>query len=523
MNYTGHGSPNQLTHQAVINKESIAKWQNYDKLFLFFTATCEFSRFDDLEMSGVNYQEKTSGGEKVLLNPDGGGIALISASRVVYGYNNQVLNTNFYKTVFSKNNNGKYYRLGDVIRILKNEYPGDDNKLKFLLLGDPSLMLNFPKGTGVITDSINGRYIDSGSHINDNNAISYSTDTLSVDTMRALSIVRVSGHIDDDNGNLNSSFNGTLFPIIFDKEDNRTTLGGPGQTPFAYKTQENIIFKGMAKIKDGKFSFEFPVPKDIKYYIGKGKIVYYANDQSNDLAGYNFNFRVGGINKNAAYDNEGPKIKVYMNDTNFVPGGITNNNPKLLVKLSDLNGINATGSGIGHDITAIMDSDYSSVFSLNNTYQTDMDDFRNGTATFQFHNLAPGKHNVKVVAWDVYNNSTEGQIFFNVVESNNILIKNVNNYPNPFAETTNFVFDHNWAGEDLTVEIKIYSFSGQLVQILKKVDYATGYHTSPIAWDGTNSSGQKLSSGMYLYKIFVSTKSGKHADGYGKLLLVRSK
>jgi len=251
------------------------------------------------------------------------------------------------------------------------------------------------------------------------------------------------------------------------------------------------------------------------------------DDSINDMAGYTTSFIIGGINSNANIDSLGPEIKLYMNDSNFRSEvgriGITDANPQLLVKLFDSSGINITGIGIGHDLMAIIDNDFSHLVSLNEFYQYEINDYTRGSALYPLYNLEPGEHLIKVVAWDVYNNSSDKEIAFNVIEGNNMVLNNVSNYPNPFANYTNFVFEHNWSGETMDIEVSIFSLSGQIVNILKTRDISSGYRTAPVQWNGTDSKGNRVGSGIYLYKVQASTKSGRHAEGHGKLVIVRSK
>ncbi len=311
INYNGHGGETQLSHLSVVTESSVEGWKNFDRLPLFITATCEFSRFDDVTIitPGKQFEEKKIAGTEVLLNPQGGGVALFGATRVVDAGPNANLNIAFFDTMFSKDKNGNFMRIGDVYRIAKNSLPGDINRLSFTLLGDPSTLLAFPKENGIITDSINGK------------PISALNDTL-CDTLKALSFVRISGHVEDINRNLQNEFNGKIFPTVFDKEEICSTLGNDNNIPYKFTTSENLIFKGISSVKSGKFSFDFMIPKDIRYNFSNGKIVYYADDSINDMAGYTKSFIIGGINSKASLDTAGPIMTLYMNDTNFISRGL---------------------------------------------------------------------------------------------------------------------------------------------------------------------------------------------------------
>ncbi len=505
VNYTGHGNEEKLTHLGLLNVESITTWKNFNKLPLFITATCEYSRFDDLNVitPGEQFEERTSAGEDVLLNPYGGGVALYSTSRQVDAYGNFELNQAIYDSLFKKDNYGNYLRLGDVMRLAKNSLGSSLNKLNFTLLGDPATILNYPKGRGIVTDSISDLAINS-----------------KTDTLKALGLARVTGHIEDKNGAFK---NGTLYTTVFDKEEQLTTIGNGDNTPFSYSARNSVIFKGVSNIINGKFALEFPIPKDINYRLGKGKLVYYADDSISDIAGFSNNLIVGSIENNLNNDTIGPKISLFMNDTNFVSGGITNNNPILLARFYDENGINMTGAGVGHDITAVLDDDVSNLVLLNDYYQSEINDFTRGSALYPFYNLNSGEHNIKVVAWDIYNNSSEATITFNVIDNNNLVIENVINFPNPFSSYTYFQFEHNSPDEALDVEIRIFSMSGQLIYILNAKNILSGFRTMPLQWNGTDSNGRQVNQGIYIYRISISTKTGKHAENYGKLVIIRSK
>ena len=77
---------------------------------------------------------------------------------------------------------------------------------------------------------------------------------------------------------------------------------------------------------------------------------------------------VGGINPNGINDTEPPVVNLYMNNTNFADGGITDQNPMLLACVTDDKGINSTGSGIGHDITVVLDGQIINTVALNDYY-----------------------------------------------------------------------------------------------------------------------------------------------------------
>lgn len=503
-NYLGHGGENGLAHEAVLKQEDINTWKNSEKLPLFITATCEFSRFDDIYVNITGEKtDKPSAGEQVLRTKEGGAIALMSTTRVVYSAPNYFLNKNIYYAAFKPDNSGNPISLGDIIRIAKNNSGNGSNKRNFSLLGDPALVLAYPLHGKLITDSINGVSV-----------------TSSIDTLKALSLVTVSGHLTDPSGNLKSSFNGVVSPIVYDKASKIKTLANDGGTVMEFQERNSILFSGKTMAKNGRFRFTFIVPRDIDYAFGGGKISYYANNDADDLNGYFNNLTVGGFSENKISDNSGPEIRLFMNDTLFRNGGITDRNPRLLAIIEDNGGINTTGSGIGHDLTGYIDNDRNSSFVLNSYFENDFDNYKRGKLIYSLTDLASGNHTLTVKAWDTYNNSSEETLLFLVETDSKFILKNLINYPNPFLNDTKFTAEHNRPDSDLEVTINIYTLDGRLIKILKTNVPASGYSLPPIEWDGNDNGGKRAGRGIYPFTVTVVTKEGETARRSGRLIIL---
>lgn len=495
VNYTGHGGEVGWAHERVLGISDIENWSNRNKLPVFVTATCEFTRFDD--------PERTSAGELVFLHENGGGIALFTTTRATYGNPNFTLNKNFYNHAFERND-GEYYRMGDLIRLSKSQQNSGNNGRKFILIGDPALQMAYPEYKASLTH-INSEPVEGAP-----------------DTLQALSQVTMSGEIRNTKNDLKTDFNGIIYPSIYDKEVTITTLANDDDSyPMDFKVQRNILYQGKADIKNGKFQFTFIVPKDIDYKMGYGKIsLYAASDNRIDANGFFKEVVVGGFNENAETDNEGPDIQLYIDDTTFREGGITDSNPTLYATISDENGINTVGNGIGHDLVAYIDT-REDVKVLNDYYVSALNRYNKGTVTYPFFNVPEGEHTLHMKAWDVYNNSSEASLDFVVVAKDNFRIKRLINYPNPMSSYTNFVFEHNQKNEDLEIEIQIFTSHGKLVKTINKSIFAEGYQSSPIQWHGDSDYGANLRRGIYIYKVTVKSKEGRVAEKSSKLLLIR--
>ena len=195
-----------------------------------------------------------------------------------------------------------------------------------------------------------------------------------------------------------------------------------------------------------------------------------------------------------------------------------------MARLQDANGIN-TASGIGHDISAILDGDETNPFILNDYYQANVDDFTNGVVSFPFRDLEPGLHTITLTAWDVYNNSSESEIQFLVFDNNEeLVINNVLNYPNPFVDYTEFWFNHN-SSDVLDISVQIFTVSGKLVKTINGQTNQSGKSTSTlsrdIVWDGRDDFGDKIGKGVYVYKLKVkSQRLNKQIENIQKLVIL---
>lgn len=502
-NYTGHGGERGMAAEQILMRDDLEKLTNSANLPLFVTATCEFSRFDDLTDDEGKLIESTSAGESSLLNEKGGSIALLSTTRIVYSDRNHYLNTKFYHVAFERDEDGNYYRLGDIIRMTKDSSGVQRNKLNFILLGDPALALAVPEYK-VVTDSLNGMEV-----------------TAVLDTLKAFSHVRISGHLEDIANQPMNDFNGVIYPSVFDKNLTVNTLSNDRGDPFQFESQENLLFKGKASVKNGRFSFDFMVPKDITYSFGKGKIVYYSEDSTADANGYFTQFIIGGTNTTAVLDSDGPQISLYLNDEYFADKGITNPNPVIYALISDASGINTVGNGIGHDITGVIDGRVSEPVILNDFFESSLDDYSRGNLSYQMFNLSEGWHSLTVKVWDIFNNSAEETIDFQVIAGENPVLSNVYNYPNPASDVTWFKFDHNKAGEELTISITVFDMEGRLVAEIQETSIAGGFSSEPLEWDLKDANGNYLRQGIYPYRIRITDQNGRFTESVKKLVVVR--
>lgn len=507
LTYIGHGGEVQLAGEKIMQKKDVDSWRNAPMYPLMITGTCEFSRYDDYT--------RTSLGEFAFLNPYGGMIAMFTTSRVTFGSDNE----KFMKGVFDHLfiiSGGEHYRMGDVYRMAKTS--GSIVEKRYVFFGDPALHLNYPTWT-VETLSINGRAPEiryDSIQINDTVWQRY---PVYMDTISALEPTEITGVVRDLNGNVATGFNGVVHVTVFDKEAELTTLGTTTAGVIPFKLRNSVIFNGKTDVRNGRFSIDFIVPRDIAYRYGTGMISYYATDYNIEANGKCEDFIIGGFYDGAIVDNDPPDIQLFIDDTLFVSGGITSENPLLLAFVEDESGINTTGAGIGHDIMATLSGATRSSYNLNDYFTADIDNPGKGRITFKMHDLPDGDYTLTLKVWDVYNNSNTASIDFTVVNSGGMSLDNVCNFPNPVTDETCFVFDHNQVGNNLRVQIDIFDVMGRWVTRLAETIEGTSARVSPIRWNGRSTNGESLKNGIYVYRVLTTNDRGETATAVSKLIL----
>lgn len=496
--YFGHGGTRSWSQTRVITYEEINNFTNfsglYSRLPVVMTITCEFTVWD------LPYLP--SGGVYMYKAPQGGAAAMVTTSRpvgVTYGENfNEII---MEQILHLQGDN--FQSLGEALTIAKASSPGGSaDHINVNLLGDPLLSVARPPRKIRIT-KINGEDAETFDGV-----------------LRAMDFVEIEGEVLDETGTMrDNSFNGKANASLFDKPENKSTLNNKRNGDMGvmnYKEQINTIFKGGTNVEFGKFKFQFYIPKDINYEVGEGKITIYAHNNVIDGVTTK-DIKIGDQNPDGLNDDKGPTIGLYMNNLNFVDGGITDRNPYLVACLVDDTGINTSGIAIGHDITGVLDKDIEGTYVLNEYYEggdnnpctnPEFLDYQKGQVTYRLNNLELGEHQIVFKAWDINNNSAEQSLDFVVMEegSDHIYIEKLLNWPNPFTNQTYFQFEHNCDSE-LDVMVQIYTVSGKLVKTIHQTvtaePWREGYRTGRFAipWDGLDDFGDKIGKGVYIYRL----------------------
>jgi hypothetical protein len=488
MNYIGHGNPELWAHEVVFDRNITIPQFHNDKYFFLIAATCSFGYFDIPNFRAASED---------LMFSDNGCIASLTASRLVYSDPNAEMVNVFFDELFgTRDTLNLLITLGEAMFLTKQVY-SDANAQKYHILGDPTLRLKNPQYEARI-DSVNGQTLASAVQL------------------RALGNVNIGGTILKPDGTIWENFNGEGILTVFDSE-RRVRLD---QINYNVNIPGGLIFRGRVSVVNGKFSVDFVVPKDISYENDNGKVVVYFFDEQSDGLGFTSKVIVGGTDTTAVNDGEGPEIEIYFNDAETQSSFLVNPDSKLIVKLMDETGINTTGTGVGHKLEGILNDNENNPIDFTNYFTGDLNaGGKSGEINYQFSNLEPGDYSIKVNGWDIFNNLSSEITYFTVVDGNDLVIRDIYNYPNPFSSNTTFTFQHN-LNSVMDLKIKIYTIAGRLIKEIEKTNVSDKFVA--VEWDGRDEDGDPLANGTYLYKIVVQTVDNSfNKSVLGKLAVIR--
>lgn len=493
MNYSGHGGPSLLSHEAVLRITDFGEASSL-RLPLWVTAACDVAPFDG---------QSDNIGETAMFNKKGGSIAFYGTTRTVYASYNRLQNQSFMKYLLASKN-GRRLTIGEAAYLAKNDFVSGStemltNKLQYVLLGDPALTLASPTEQAVI-DSINGKAVADG-----------------IQQLKAGSKVTLKGHLPG-----HADFNGVVTITVRDIEE--TIVGKQNdpvatETAFEFQDRPNTIYNGSDSIRNGQFSFSFAVPKDISYSDKTGLFLVYAvnNDKSLSAHGECESFTLTGT-EDLANDGVGPSIYCYLNSESFVNGSTVNATPYFYAELTDKDGINVSG-GIGHDLELIIDNDMNLTYQLNERFQYDFGDYCKGKVDYVLQELSDGPHKLLFRVWDAQNNSSVAELSFVVNATQQPTLSNVICTKNPATTSTSFIISHDRAGSEVDVELEVFDTSGRLLWRKSETGIPTD-QTYTIDWDLTTGNGSRLKTGVYLYRVLISNNGSSKASQAKKLIVL---
>jgi hypothetical protein len=491
VNYIGHGNPELWAHEYIFERSVAIPQLVNDKYFFLCAATCDFGYYDI-----PNFQ---SGAEELLFTPDAGAIATFNSARLVFAGQNNSLNYVLMANLLElpRENLNLPVTIGySVFRTKQNRFSVNDQK--FHLLGDPTLRLLIPQYFGNI-DSLNGQVLDS------------------LVQLKALSDTRISGTVLKSDSTKWNDYNGEGILTVYDSERIKL-LEEIDNYPMVIPG--GVIFKGRVSVNNGEFNAQFVVPKDIIYENKNGKILFYFLNGFSDGLAFSNQIVVGGTDSTAVNDGEGPEIEIFFDDASYYNAYLVGPNPDLIVKLSDETGLNVTGTGVGHKLEGILNEDEGNPIDFTEFFTGELDaGGKRGEVNYKFTKLNEGDYLLDVKAWDVFNNFSSETANFTVVSTDNLVIRDVYNYPNPFRSNTTFTFQQN-LNRPIDVKIKVYTIAGRMIKEVEQKNVNEKF--VKINWDGRDEDGDWLANGTYLYKLIVKTTDGEYSESIiGKMAVIK--
>lgn len=506
MNYTGHGAPYTLSHEYVLQTEDFASARSQN-LPLWVTAACDVMPFDGL-VANI--------GEQAVLNPNGGALAFYGTTRTVFSSQNELMNKHFMRNLFARDAQGNPLRVGDAVRLSKgsivaNEGPKSpylENKVHFVLLGDPALTISLPAHR-VVLDSIAGTELKA------------STDV----QLRAGQRVRLVGHVQDAAGSPLTDFRGVLNARLFDSRVTITCRNNAGsKSPFKYTDRTSVLCELQDSVCSGTFSMDFVVPIDISYSDATGRLVFYAIDDAGqrEANGYCEQFTLGGVEDGLEADSIGPKVTAWLNAESFQDGDVVNATPYFVAQIEDESGVNVSGAGVGHNLSLVIDGRADMTYNLNDYYVREFGDFTRGSVGFTLPALEAGEHSLTFRAWDMLNNMGSATLRFRVNPSLKPEMLTLTASQNPAVTSTNFLISYDLPGAECQFTIDVYDFAGhRLWSTTQTGSSATGLYSIP--WNLVSGSGGPLSTGVYFYRCRLRSGNSSYVSKTQKIVVINNK
>ncbi|MDE6559393.1 MAG: type IX secretion system sortase PorU [Muribaculaceae bacterium] len=497
INYIGHANPTSWTHENLLNWTDINSFANRNLPFLY-AATCEFGRID---------ADTRSGAEVLWAYPSSGIIGTITPARSVYIDPNGVLTKEMGKIMFKYDEQGKAMRIGDVMTSAKNNYPGaNDNKLRFTLIGNPAMRIPLP-ALKVNVDAMSDKPVDD------------SLAPADYPVLPARSRINLSGHIADKDNSVVENFSGIIDIVLYDAENSVETFGNGSEGVVSYyNDRRTLLYRGKAKVADGKWSTTILLPSEIENNYSPAQFLFYASsDDAREAHGEYSDFYVYGYDESGAEDSKGPAIEYFtLNHKDFDPKGCVHTSPVVMARISDDSGVNISAAGIGHQMTLVLDG--KTVFNDVTAYFTpDPDDFTAGTIAYPLSDIAPGKHSLKFNVWDNSLNSTTAVLDFEVAVNKAPEIFALSTDVNPAREKVNFTLSTDMPMAKMDCKIEVFDLNGKRVwssEIDASTDIEAGIR---VAWNLCDANGVRVPRGIYVYRATVTTPEGRAATKSYKL------
>ena len=477
VNYAGHGSPEQLADERLMQMSDLYSLLNGNKQPLFLAFSCTVGDLESVY--------RRSMGQDITVLEEGGAIAVIAGVAPTILIPNRELNYIYFDYLFTGGDSTATEPIGTSLMMAKTDdatFYYTSNNAKYILLGDPALTLSLPE-----------RMVEH--------------DIAAIDTMGTGGRYTLSGRV-TEGGELLSTFNGTAEIVVQESMEmiSRDIIHWGEEKELNYRLPGNDIFRGTVDVSAGRFELDYVVP--VRCRTGsRARVRSYVSEAGDDGIGSTDTLAI--VTSGSLPPNEGPPdIDIYFagQATKVKQGAI------LVAEIADGDGIAILGSEPQNSIYFEFDRSGYPVFV------TDYFEYEHGSSTtgrveYPLHSgFAPGEHSVIVRAFDNLGESATDTLAFEVVEEGLYTLSDVFNMPNPFTESTNFVFQLSSRADAL---LRVYNLSGLEIW---NAELAAEEGFNSIYWEGRDFTGDRIANGTYIYVLEVSFR-----DSYNRSETVTGK
>ena len=502
-NYNGHASPQGWTSEGLMTSSDVENLLDYSHLPVLYASSCEFCRFDNATVSS---------GERIFLNANGGAIAVISPARLAFINPNGLLNNAVMSYIFAGDEGGRPKRIGDIIRLAKNDLNlPDDNKFRFFVFGDPAMRLAYAPMTARI-ETINGKAVD--------------TQAGEPFVVKPGDSVEFGGRIIGLDGEVATGFDGAVISTLYGPEQSVTTHGyGINGEKITYDDRPDLLAITIDTIVGGEFTVRVTIPSEVNNEYDNFRpalINLYAYDSRDTLEakGSNSDFYIYGNGDVQEPDTIGPDIiTMVLNDESFIDGSGVNQSPMLLATVADESGVNLSPAGSEHSMALTLDGN--TIYDDLVNYYTPLSAQQGtlGSISYQLNNLPEGMHSLTLSVWDVYNNVSEKTITFNATCAVPEITapENLDIYCAFDGLNMTFYVPHHRLGATVSVVIEVYDLMGRCVWQSGPSGGSGVFTVTPVTWNMQDNGGTRVPGGIYIYRATITADGVQMATRAQKL------
>jgi hypothetical protein len=276
-------------------------------------------------------------------------------------------------------------------------------------------------------------------------------------------------------------------------------------------------------------------------YPGLNYLLVDVNPNNDQLEKHHFN-NVAQLPFFVGVDRINPILDVTFDGVHILNGDIVSPKPEIVIELTDENKYLALDDTSQYAIYIKYPDGSEQRKYFNSGGVNDIQFYpaslpkNKAKIVFKENFLVDGTYQLRVQGSDKSNNQSganDFRIAFEVI--NKSTITNLLNYPNPFSTATKFVFTLTGSQIPEIFKIQIMTITGKVVREIHKDEFGAikiGRNISEFTWDGTDTYGDRLANGLYLYRVFTKINDGDvelretEADnyfkkGFGKMYLFR--